>query len=85
MARSHGRYPATVLPVATTLSVLENLTTAQYLSGNVVDVGAARDTLSALGIVDLVDERPSRLSRGQIQRAAIARAVVNRPKILLAD
>jgi putative ABC transport system ATP-binding protein len=69
----------------THLSVLENLTAAQYLSGNGVDVGAARDTLSALGILDLADEQPSRMSSGQIQRAAIARAVVNRPRLLLAD
>jgi putative ABC transport system ATP-binding protein len=67
------------------LSVLENLTTAQYLAGNAVNIAAARDTLSALGILDLAEERPGRLSRGQIQRAAIARAVVNRPKLLLAD
>jgi len=69
----------------TRLSVLENLTAAQYLSGNEVDVRAARDTLSALDIVDLADERPGRMSSGQIQRAAIARAVVNRPRMLLAD
>jgi len=69
----------------TRLSVLENLTAAQYLSGNAVDLRAARDTRSALGILDLADERPGRMSSGQIQRAAIARAVVNRPRLLLAD
>jgi putative ABC transport system ATP-binding protein len=67
------------------LSVLENLTAAQYLAGARVDVAAARVTLAALGIGDLADLRPATLSRGQVQRAAIARAVVNRPQLLLAD
>jgi putative ABC transport system ATP-binding protein len=67
------------------LTVLENLTAAQFLSGARVDVPAAQQTLSALGIADLADARPGRLSRGQVQRAAIARAVVNKPPLLLAD
>jgi ABC-type lipoprotein export system ATPase subunit len=67
------------------LSVLENLTAAQFLSGARVDLSAARQTLMALEIADLADVRPRRLSRGQAQRAAIARAVVNRPPLLLAD
>jgi putative ABC transport system ATP-binding protein len=67
------------------LSVLENLTAAQFLAGARVDVAAARKTLVALGIGDLADARPGKLSRGQVQRAAIARAVVNRPPLLLAD
>jgi putative ABC transport system ATP-binding protein len=67
------------------LSVLENLTAAQFLSGSRVDLAAARKTLTALGIADLADMRPRKLSRGQAQRAAIARAVVNQPPLLLAD
>jgi putative ABC transport system ATP-binding protein len=67
------------------LSVLENLTAAQFLSGSRVDVAVARKTLTALGIADLADVRPRKLSRGQAQRAAIARAVVNQPPLLLAD
>ena len=67
------------------LSVLENLTAAQFLAGTPVNAPAARDTLAALGIADLADKRPGNLSRGQVQRAAVARAVVNRPQLLLAD
>jgi ABC-type lipoprotein export system ATPase subunit len=67
------------------LSVLENLTLAQYLSGRRVDSKAALLTLEALDIGPFAQERPANLSRGQLQRAAIARAVVNRPALVLAD
>jgi putative ABC transport system ATP-binding protein len=67
------------------LSVQENLMAAQYFSGRRTDAAAARDTLAALGILALADDLPHRLSRGQAQRAAIARAVINAPALLLAD
>jgi len=67
------------------LSVLENLQAAQYFAGAGTDSQAALATLAALGIADLAHMRPGRLSRGQAQRAAIARAMVNRPKLVLAD
>jgi putative ABC transport system ATP-binding protein len=41
--------------------------------------------LSRLGIADLADRLPSQVSGGQLQRAAIARAVIHRPAIILAD
>jgi putative ABC transport system ATP-binding protein len=66
-------------------SVMENLTAAQYLAGAKVDPAAARAALGSLGILPLADQRPAQLSRGQAQRAAIARAIVNRPKLILAD
>lgn len=40
---------------------------------------------TAVGLVDRVGHRPKELSGGQMQRAAIARALLNKPKILLAD
>jgi len=67
------------------MTVLENLAVAQFLARRPPDRGAAIEALKALGIADLADQRLRRLSRGQVQRAAIARAVVNRPVLILAD
>ena len=67
------------------MTVLENLTVAQFLAPRPPDRAVAIGALETLGIAALAHERPGRLSRGQVQRAAIARAVVNRPALILAD
>jgi putative ABC transport system ATP-binding protein len=43
------------------------------------------EVLKKVGLEDKIKNRPNRLSGGQVQRAAIARALINDPSIILAD
>ncbi len=43
------------------------------------------DALEWLGLTDKIDSRPAQLSGGECQRVAVARAVVKRPELILAD
>ena len=67
------------------LTVRDNLRIAQYLAHAAQDDARIAETLGALGIADKAARRPADLSEGERQRVAVARAVVNRPKLLLAD
>ena len=67
------------------LTVFENLLLAQRLAGFDEDHKRIREVLNSLNIVEKEGVYPSQLSQGQQQRISIARAVVNRPVILIAD
>ncbi len=67
------------------LSVIDNLLLAQYLSGRKKDRSKAMELLESLGVGAQENKKPSQLSTGQQQRVSIARALVNNPSVLLAD
>lgn len=70
------------------LTILENITVAGYLlrGAKPRDVEArARGLLTLVGIAGLADRLPAQVSGGQQQRAAVARALINRPSLLFAD
>ena len=68
-------------------SALENVVLPQLVRG--ADAGAARaraeDLLGKLGLSQRLEHRPSKLSGGEQQRVAVARALANRPPLVLAD
>ena len=67
------------------LTVLENILLAQYLSGRKKDETAAKQLLENLGVLSQQNKKPAQLSIGQQQRVSIARALINKPDLLLAD
>jgi putative ABC transport system ATP-binding protein len=67
------------------LTALENLLITQSLSGRIADKTHARQLLDRLAIGHKAGSVTSRLSLGEQQRLAIARALVNRPEVIYAD
>ncbi|GAA4891893.1 ABC transporter ATP-binding protein [Stackebrandtia albiflava] len=69
------------------LPALDNVALAAQLAGEPASQARrrARELLDELGIADRADVYPSVLSGGERQRVAVARALMNRPALLLAD
>ena len=67
------------------LSVHDNIALPARLEGRRDADERALQLASAVGITDAGDRRPREISGGQQQRAAIARALMNDPQVLLAD
>ena len=66
------------------LTVKENLQLAQYISKK-IDKTRISSLLESLGIEDKANKKTLNLSQGEKQRVAIALAIVNSPKLILAD
>ncbi|MES2627342.1 MAG: ATP-binding cassette domain-containing protein [Bacteroidota bacterium] len=67
------------------VSVLDNLKITARIAGNQTQPAELLELLDKLGIHSKAAESPSRLSVGERQRLGIARAMVNKPAVLLAD
>jgi putative ABC transport system ATP-binding protein len=71
-----------------TLNALENVTLPllpyrRYLKFNLDERG--RDLLTSMGLEDRLDHLPGQLAGGEQQRVAIGRALINSPRLILAD
>jgi lipoprotein-releasing system ATP-binding protein len=69
----------------TDLSVLENVLLPLQIGGNNTGEKDAIDLLKAVGLEDQIYKRANKISGGQAQRVAIARGLINKPSIVLAD
>jgi len=66
------------------LTALENVMLAQYFHST-TDEAEAREALARVGLADRMSHLPAQLSGGEQQRVAVARALINHPKLVLAD
>ncbi|BBB90278.1 MAG TPA: ABC transporter ATP-binding protein [Methylomusa anaerophila] len=70
------------------LSVLENILVAVAFGSRSSSQGRRNEILPLLtkvGLADRADDKPARLSTGEQQRVAVARALINKPRLILAD
>jgi putative ABC transport system ATP-binding protein len=66
------------------LTAVENVMLAQYFHST-TDETEARQALERVGLGDRIEHLPAQLSGGEQQRVAVARALINHPKLILAD
>lgn len=67
------------------LTAFENLQIARYLNNLAIEDEDITHLLRSLHLHDKAKSKPSQMSQGELQRLSIARAVINRPTLILAD
>jgi ABC-type lipoprotein export system ATPase subunit len=83
--RDHIALVAQEPPLIPFLSVRENVELYLGLRGATQDGEDAQETLGAVGLAELAEQRVSRLSTGEQERVAIARALASEPDLVIAD
>tara|TARA_B110000444_G_C18790895_1_gene572401 strand:- start:401 stop:1069 length:669 start_codon:yes stop_codon:yes gene_type:complete len=68
-------------------TALENVCLPAWIGGknNIKTTNRAKDLLDQLGLINRISHYPSALSGGEQQRVAVARALINNPKVIFAD
>lgn len=67
------------------ITIGENIRLSAYMAGKKLEEVRLRDLLQEVGLPDCEKRFPRQLSGGERQRAAFVRAIVRRPRLLLAD
>ena len=67
------------------LNITENLILAQTFAGLTTNKVRIEEVLASLDMAHKKNAYPQELSQGQLQRVTIARAVINKPTLLIAD
>jgi len=67
------------------LNAEENLLLAQKMAGNTVDINAGQELLKQLNLDHRTKSLSYKMSQGEQQRLSIARAIINKPGLILAD
>jgi len=81
----HFGFVFQTLHLLPSLTLRQNIALAADMLGVKAEDGRIDHLLGTLGLADKAHRKPDALSQGEQQRAAIARAVLNRPSIIVAD
>lgn len=86
--RFRGRYIGLIFQqphLLASLTVTQNLLAAQYFAGLPANSKRIAEVIAELNLSHRADAFPHQMSQGEQQRAAIARAMLNQPRVILAD
>ncbi|MCI0421884.1 MAG: ABC transporter ATP-binding protein [Acidobacteria bacterium] len=85
MRNQHVGFVFQTFQLIPTLTALENVMVPLELRGELQTSSRALDLLRQVGLEDRLNHYPAQLSGGEQQRVGLARAFINRPRILFAD